>query len=190
MYALSEWVKYIILVILFATFIEFLLPNNNMQRFIRLILGLYVMMAILNPFITFIEQPREEQSLKAFATISPESKKLPNNAEKLIQERESLSVQIYKNELEKQIRALVLSAEGINDAMVIVDFSVVEGKEVKGFPSVKTITIHIQTNGATATLKNSLRNESLAEHTNRIVQLVNGIYQIPKEKIQVHFKST
>jgi len=49
--ALVGWLKQIILVVLLATFIDLLLPNRTMQRYVKLVVSLFILMTILSPVL-------------------------------------------------------------------------------------------------------------------------------------------
>jgi len=51
MEALGLWLKQIILVVLLATFIDLLLPNRTMQRYVKLVVSLFILMTILSPVL-------------------------------------------------------------------------------------------------------------------------------------------
>ena len=51
---LESWLREIVLVVLFAVVTDMLLPNNKMQRYIRVVVSLFVLLTILNPIITLI----------------------------------------------------------------------------------------------------------------------------------------
>ncbi|WP_261129398.1 stage III sporulation protein AF [Bacillus sp. Marseille-Q3570] len=46
-----EWVTNIILIILLATILELLLPSNAFQKYVKVVIGLLLIIAILNPMI-------------------------------------------------------------------------------------------------------------------------------------------
>lgn len=54
MEALGEWLRQIILVVLLATFIDLLLPNRTMQRYVRLVVSLFILMTILSPVLQLL----------------------------------------------------------------------------------------------------------------------------------------
>ncbi|MCI3920179.1 stage III sporulation protein AF [Paenibacillus sp. TRM 82003] len=51
MEALGDWLRQIILVVLLATFVDLLLPNRTMQRYVRLVVSLFILMTILSPVL-------------------------------------------------------------------------------------------------------------------------------------------
>jgi len=51
---LATWLREIILVVLFAVVTDMLLPNNSMQRYIKVVVSLFILLTILNPILTLI----------------------------------------------------------------------------------------------------------------------------------------
>ena len=54
--ALGEIVRNVAIIVLLTSFMEMLLPNSSLQRFIKVIVGLFIMVTILNPILTFLKQ--------------------------------------------------------------------------------------------------------------------------------------
>jgi stage III sporulation protein AF len=48
---LSSWVKEILVVVLIATFADMLLPNKSMQRYVKTVIGLFLLMLLLSPVL-------------------------------------------------------------------------------------------------------------------------------------------
>lgn len=53
---LSDWLKQLILMIMLATFVDLLLPNQNMQRYVKTVLGLFILMTLLNPIFALFQR--------------------------------------------------------------------------------------------------------------------------------------
>ncbi len=49
MKVLSEWIKNIVLVLVLSTFLELLLPSSKMKSYIKVILGLFFVLVIIQP---------------------------------------------------------------------------------------------------------------------------------------------
>lgn len=64
---LSGWLKEIVLIILLAAFVDLLLPSNTFQRYVRTVLGLFIILALLSPILTLFQQKWDEQ--KIFAAV-------------------------------------------------------------------------------------------------------------------------
>lgn len=52
---ISSWIKQIILVVMFTTFIDLLMPNNKITKYGRIVLGLIVVITIVNPLLVFFK---------------------------------------------------------------------------------------------------------------------------------------
>ncbi|MDR3593000.1 MAG: stage III sporulation protein AF [Negativicutes bacterium] len=118
--AITDWVKTIILVVLFASFLELLLPASSMQRFIRVIMGLLVMLTILNPVVDFIQARSLPEQLPAFSNRTADGTGRPGAGPAIADEKNRLAVEVYKKDLSRQIRAVVLAVDGVADARVSV----------------------------------------------------------------------
>lgn len=64
---LVEWLRQIIAIVLLAGIVELLLPSNAYQRYVRLVLGLFILLALLSPILTLLQGelgPRLEASIR------------------------------------------------------------------------------------------------------------------------------
>ncbi|NLK00441.1 MAG: stage III sporulation protein AF [Clostridia bacterium] len=118
---LGELVRGIAIIIILTTFIEFLMPNSQMRRYVQLILGLFVIITLLNPVMAFLDneslmdmaalgESREEEALKSILV----------DAEALSWENKEAAADRYRAALEKQIAALARLVSGAEDAVVVV----------------------------------------------------------------------
>lgn len=120
--AITAWVKTIVLVVLFASFMELLLPASSMQRFVRVIMGLLVMLAMLNPVIDLLQPRFLSQQIPAIgARHGGSTDRVKEGTGAVLQERDRLAVQMYKNDLAKQIRAVSIAVDGVAEARVTVE---------------------------------------------------------------------
>jgi stage III sporulation protein AF len=118
---LQNLVRNLVVILLLATFLEMLLPNKSMRGFVQMVMGLFVISAILAPITTFLHTPLEmeipawaatrPQDLPAIATEG-QGQKLAQNA---VQEQ-------YRQILINQIKALAMGTEGVEGAEVSVEF--------------------------------------------------------------------
>ncbi|PQP87808.1 stage III sporulation protein AF, partial [Paenibacillus sp. AR247] len=51
---LGNWLKEVIMVVLLATFVDMLLPSRSMERYVKLVLSLLVLVTLLNPLIRIV----------------------------------------------------------------------------------------------------------------------------------------
>jgi stage III sporulation protein AF len=65
------WLKQIILLVLVATFFDLLLPNHSMERYVKLVMGLLIILAILNPIFSLLDKNLD------LASFTPDSQGVP-----------------------------------------------------------------------------------------------------------------
>ncbi len=79
MTVLGAWLKQIVLVVLLAVFADLLLPTKAMQKYVRTVMGLAIIAAILQPIIPLFQQNWADR-LAQFATDQVFSNQSTNNA--------------------------------------------------------------------------------------------------------------
>ncbi|MBG9793536.1 stage III sporulation protein AF [Paenibacillus dendritiformis] len=118
----SQWLKEIIMVILLAAFIDLLLPNRSMQRYVKLMLSLIILLTLLSPVLRLFdsnvtaELAREWDTLLATSPAdSPEGKTLEQirrEGERLARAREQEALRLAGAQMEASMK------EQINRALL------------------------------------------------------------------------
>ncbi|MDF2669536.1 MAG: spoIIIAF [Paenibacillus sp.] len=62
---MSDWLKQIIIVIMLAAFVDLLLPNNGLQRYVRTVLGLFILLTLLTPLFSLFQKSFDPGKLTA-----------------------------------------------------------------------------------------------------------------------------
>ena len=101
----NSWIQGIIVAVIIATIIEMLLPKGNNKKYIRVVIGIYIVFTIISPVIQNFFQKEWKVSLEDFwEELEGESTKtytdLEDSNQKNIQE-------IYKKNLEKDMQAKI-----------------------------------------------------------------------------------
>ncbi len=92
---LNGWLKDIVLILLLATFVDLLIPNHSLQRYVKVVVSLIVLLTILSPVLSLlhvdidVQQPsrlveqtvRSANNLPALASIIEEGGRLRQAAE-------------------------------------------------------------------------------------------------------------
>lgn len=103
---LNSWLQGIIISVIVATIIEMILPNGNSKKYIKVVLGIYVVFNIITPIINQFTNSSFE--LSSIINIEEYSKKIEtydvssNNIDKLNEEN---IINIYIGNLKKDIIA-------------------------------------------------------------------------------------
>lgn len=141
MQTLQTLVRNLAVILLLATFIEMLLPNKSMRGYVQLVMGLFVISAMLNPLMSLLHLPME-MDIPAWSNVVAED--LPvlandNSGEKL--GKDAVQEQ-YRQILTHQIRALALGVSGVKQVEIELKFQENNG----GFtdqPRISLVTIKL-----------------------------------------------
>lgn len=188
----TSWVKHIIFVVLFASFLELLLPNSSMQRFVRVIMGLFIMLSILNPIIDVVQNHLTPSQVPVLSGSSASSTVILNNAQTVAQEREQLSAEIYKKELAQQMKVMITALDGVADAKVVVDTNRSNNNKLSNV--INSVVVYVTPGNAangSKIAKVSIGQQLVGtadlnvDLQKKIKNLISEFYQLPKEIIEI-----
>ena len=123
MQTLQTLVRNLVVILLLATFLEMLLPSKSMRGFVQMVMGLFVISAVLSPITTFLHTPLEME-IPAWSVTNTKPQDIPALATDVQGQkiaRDAVQEQ-YRQILINQIKALALSSEGVEGAEVNVEF--------------------------------------------------------------------
>lgn len=110
---ISDWLREIVLVILLAAFIDLMLPNSTMQRYVKVVISLFILLTILSPiielfksdleFVDWQEQAVEMNTIQPLDSIIKKGEEMRlNNEQHSIQFVESQMADMMKKDLETE----------------------------------------------------------------------------------------
>jgi len=118
------WLKQIILLVLIATFFDLLLPNHSMERYVKLVMGLLIILAILNPIFSLLDKNLDLSSftpeksavpdgnVTALSTIRREGEALQKTQDRLILSQVKRKMaDMIKQDVEKHFDVTVQKSE-------------------------------------------------------------------------------
>ncbi len=162
---IREWIMTILSIIIFVTFVEFLLPNNNHRRYINVIIGLMIMLVILRPLTGLVkggeslaEDILQTSNQMEVMTMQNRVQTLEVNNQETITYlyKENLKSQM-KNRLEKQLGYKVLDIEVEIEENNMDEFGMIKGinivlldeekaQEVESNKKIKDVNVMVNVN--------------------------------------------
>jgi len=118
---LQTLVRNLAMILLLATFLEMLLPNKSMRGFVQMVMGLFVISAVLAPITTFLHTPLA-MDIPAWTVTSPQD--LPviaSDGQGVKVGRDAVQEQ-YRQILVHEIEALALGTHGVGAASADIKF--------------------------------------------------------------------
>lgn len=100
--ALTSWAKAIVMAIIIVSILEMLLPNNKTKKYIKMVMGLFILYNIISPFIKDKNALKfEEADLQTFT--SSEMKSIEVNQESMDRRLEELYIQQIEKDITKKL---------------------------------------------------------------------------------------
>lgn len=139
---LKEIVRNIVVIILLTTFLNLLLPSSSMQRFVKVVMGLFIMVSLLNPILSIFSN---KEDFEVFAwqqnSIGGDEGSLSMETGPMSKVNQEMFLENYARQLEAQMAALVKLIKGVEN--VDVQVVLVGGKRVGTVESIKSVTVMV-----------------------------------------------
>ena len=152
----SSWVKNIIYIIIFIVFLEILLPNNSMRKYVKMVAGLLIILVILTPITGLMNKKLNLQDLVAKNFIDIEQIDMKSKNVILEDKQSDMTMRIYVEKLKNQIKnQLESNFEGIK---ANVELQIFKESKDENFGSIKNINLILTQNEKTE-IKERLNSE-------------------------------
>ena len=175
---ISSWVKGLGLAIVIIAILEMLLPNNKMKKYIRVVMGLYVLFTIISPFLSnqeilSLNNINFEKYIKTEVSTNLNQTSMDNRIKEL-----------YIEELEKDITKK-LREQGYETTYCKVKAEITDNEENTGIKKIK-----IQVKKLLEEQKDNETDESNTSIENEIVTQIQKIKPIDTSIIQNNLSET
>ena len=164
---LSSWAKGITLAVIVVSILEMLLPNNKTKKYIKMVMGVFILFNIISPFIN-------AKDLKNLNEI--DASKYVNENNKNYVEQKSMDErleELYIEEIEKDIIKKV-EKKGYKVSMCKVDAKITKNEEETGITQIK---LKVEKTG-------EVKQEENSSIENQIVTQVQKIKKVNTKKIE------
>ncbi|NLZ55023.1 MAG: stage III sporulation protein AF [Thermoanaerobacteraceae bacterium] len=121
--AMSQWVRQIIMVVMFAAFVDFLIPENNFLRYVKVFLGLLVVIVMISPLMPFFNKDLSFEEIPFVYEDFFDNKSIISMSDSLNKINKELAIDGYKANIEKYISEEIagLTLYNIKNVAVIIN---------------------------------------------------------------------
>lgn len=180
----KQWVKNIVLIVLFANFIEMLLPNSKFRGYIRVVIGFFVILVIIVPFIELLNFSRNDINLSLMHNKSPQNLQDILAAGTRLRQQEIKAIQKeYKEKLAKQLTAVIKLNSAFVDPKVDVIFN--NQNEVKKIIIDTTAQRITPVQVDLKETEKAKNNKETQQQSNQLKQLLINLYGFDRDQIEV-----
>lgn len=121
MEALHSWIRNLILVVIFASFIQIIVPGNTFNRYVRVVMGFFIIITLLNPILVFLELELKSDHLWPVGEVSS-YQEIARKGEELRHGGEEDLLRMVKRDLEREMGEF-LKEEGFSFLDLTVSFN-------------------------------------------------------------------
>lgn len=119
---LQDLVRELVVLVILAVFLELLLPHGDLRRYVRMVFGLLIIVAVLQAAVSFWN--RDLAADLSWVSIGPPDREVTGEilreGERLWQQGQDRAMSEYEEGLARQIRALA----GLNPELAVVEVRV------------------------------------------------------------------
>ena len=134
----------VVVIVLLTTFIDLILPSSSMQRFVKVVMGLFILVTILNPILNLFTRGQDFEVMTwQLKTNTSSVNTVLAQSDKLIATNQSLFLENYGRRVEGQMKSLVKLVKGINDVEVQVEL--LGGKQLGTLEGIASVLVMVNT---------------------------------------------
>lgn len=131
MEALKEWVRSLVMLVILASILELLLPMNSMKKFVRMTMGLLIVLGVVRPVVGLLGRPVDVDPglLVGSGESLPSMHEIMAEADRFKQKNQALVMQEAEARLSAEGRAAARKVDGVSDARISLQLAPVSGAE-------------------------------------------------------------
>lgn len=190
-----EIVRNILVIVILASFLELLLPDGEVKPFVRFAIGLFILIAVLNPIISHLFADRNlEIELWDYRINSEDTSELIKNGKEINQKLFNNNNEMMKEKLQGQISAVAILVPGVDSVETMV--------ELGGEGEVDSLSILVKGEGTSDEKDNEKKpdinvfsdsDEALTEEEQRQIKekmltVIKNLYDLKGVHIEIEFQ--
>lgn len=173
---LSSWVKNLSLAIIVVSILEMLLPNNKTKKYVKMVMGLYILFSIISPFIKNSDKLNFENiDVSSYINEELNTSNVEVNQESMDKRLKEIYVEELENDITKKLKE-----KGYTIEYCKVDANISQENNDSG---IKKITLKLDKKEEMKTDENSNANENTTETIEN--KIVSEIQKIQKVEVKV-----
>lgn len=195
---INSWAQGIILAVIIATIIEIIIPEGNNKKYVKTVIGLYILFTIIYPLITKLSNDKFNFN-SVIDNITKEASKYEDSTNSI--ETNTYIEETYKNKLIEDIKNKI-EEKGysvlnlniyvetqneeiygqINSIVVELEKYEQENKEVNSINNIEQINIKISNNVEHIKTEETVSKEEIKT----LKEYLSNTYSVEKEKIHIN----
>ncbi|MDF2889671.1 MAG: spoIIIAF [Clostridia bacterium] len=139
---MKSWITNITVVIIFTMLLDIIIPNNDMKKFAKVIMGLLIILVIIKPFLMVKNIGYQFQSTLTQAEAYIEDPAKNGDSVEVFQNNTAL--ELYKQKLSDKVAEIVKSRKEFENRNVRVGVDIENDINKEEFGSIKVIQVVVE----------------------------------------------
>ena len=187
---LRNWIMNITVMIIFIMFLDTIIPNNSMKRFINVVVGLLIIVVVIKPFV-LVKDYADSFNSEFLETASYiEQRGSVGNSDEISKFQNQMAVEIFEDSLKNQIVKVVNNCVNSSYKEVSIDLELERDFESKNFGDIKSVAVNLSNDEKAIIEVDRIRvgtNEDAEENKN-VINEDKVEYNLNDSKIKIEIK--
>lgn len=138
---IKSWIVQIITLVMFIVLLEILVPSGKIRKFINLVSGFILIIAIVNPFLHFFKNGIDLKEFQYKDANFIDQREIETNSKIFEDQQMKQITEVYKKKVAAQIEKAVKEIKGVGD--VKVDVSINEDHNAENFGEIRQVCLGV-----------------------------------------------
>lgn len=117
MEALRTWLRSVVIIIVLASFLEYVLPGDELRRYVRMVVNMLMVLALVGPIVQFIRHPPAGAMWPEVVGVPQEqTAELVSAGQRLSEQAQSLFVKEGAERLSRRVAEVADMVQGVDSA--------------------------------------------------------------------------
>ncbi len=138
---LKSWVLNIVALGLLIVIFEIIVPSGKIKKFINLVAGFILIIAVINPFVTFFSKGFSFKDIQLTDSNVMDQKEMEQQSKNVDDKQKQQIVEVYRSKIKKRIEDTVREMDGVSDAKANIVIN--EDYESENFGGIISVSLEV-----------------------------------------------
>ncbi len=139
---LKSWVLNIVTLVVFILLLEIMIPSGKVRKFVNLLTGLILIMALISPVLDFLGRGLDLKEFQIADTRFLDRKEIERKSSLLKEEQMKQTTELYRKKLIRQIEESIGKIDGVES--IEADVIINEDYRSDSFGEIKRIYLYVK----------------------------------------------
>lgn len=181
---LGEWIKHIVLLILLATFMDLILPNSSMRKYVKLVVGFLLILLILSPILQLFQFDHERLLYSLDQLLQTDVQDSERQIKQQTEKIEELQSQLLQEDLQARWKAELKASLETQLAVEVAEIQLQLGRN-KNQLDVQTVSLTLAPSASAQDQAEEVSDQLDSKQTQEVIKPVKEVEAVREVRITV-----